>query len=175
MKGIHWVRAVLLLQVLFFLGWTAKEEAKRHNASTVILETLPVDPRDLLAGKYMDLRYVIGQLNETQGFPSPAPAPGSRLWVKLKPLGEARVAERVIRVWKPAGCFLGAVRPLEATDGEIWVAGTCGNDGRVVYGIERYYFNETRAEELNGIRSGHVWVEAIVSRNGALAFKRLIY
>ena len=71
MNRARWFAIVVALQVLFLLGWAAYHERERASATVVLLETVPVDPRDLLRGDYMILGYKIGRV--------PAPAgPGTK-------------------------------------------------------------------------------------------------
>ena len=169
---MKWVRWTLALQVVFFLGWALSEEMKRQDAPTVVLETEPYDPRDLLAGKYMDLRYVIGDTTKLPGFPAEKIQPGAKVAVRLEPQGEARIAEKVHQVWGPVTCV--SPPPMYIGSGH-WVIGDYVGGRQVRFGIERYYFSEKNQADMNGIRSGHVWVEATISKNGQLALKRLIY
>ena len=173
---MNWLRWTLLAQVIFFLSWAGYESWRRVNAPIVILETLPVDPRDLFAGKYMQLRFAIGETKNLSGFPTVEPRLGAQIAVLLKPMEEVRIAEKVYRVWRPTACH--SPQPIfqePVLDGGRWVAGEYIGQGRVRYGVERYYFNEKRTTELSQVRSGHVWVEAVVGRDGKLALKNLLY
>jgi len=171
---MKWVRWTLALQVVFFLGWALSEEMKRQDAPTVVLETEPYDPRDLLAGKYMDLRYQAGDTSKMPGIQRDGTPVGSKVWVNLEPAGQARIAEKVYQVWKPTICSLDSI-PAPLKDRGVWITGTYVGGFRIRYGIERYYFSEKNQADMNGIRSGHVWVEATVSKKGQLSLSHLLY
>jgi uncharacterized membrane-anchored protein len=141
----------------------------------VILETLPYDPRDLFAGKYMQLRFSIGDTTNLPGFPASTSKPGCQVGVLLKPMGEMRIAEKTYPVWKAVACRIPPPDDLGDKETGYWVTGTYVGGNRVVFGIERYYFSEKREAELSQVRSGHVWVEAVVAKQGRLAMKNLLY
>ena len=51
--------AVVVLQMLFFAGWAVVEERRfvDPDSASVVVKTVPVDPRDYLSGQYMALAY----------------------------------------------------------------------------------------------------------------------
>lgn len=51
--------ATILAIVLFLLGTIYYHESILKNGEVVILETVPIDPRDLFRGEYVVLRYAI--------------------------------------------------------------------------------------------------------------------
>ena len=53
---------VLGLQTAWMLGTTARQEFVLARGRTILLETRPVDPRDLLRGDYLILRYKINDV-----------------------------------------------------------------------------------------------------------------
>jgi uncharacterized membrane-anchored protein len=60
MKKVIFIASTLLVFAAFNYGIFQKEEIKA-NGETVLLELAPVDPRSLIQGDYMQLRYAIEQ------------------------------------------------------------------------------------------------------------------
>ncbi len=162
MNRARWFAIVVALQVLFLLGWAAYHERERASATVVLLETVPVDPRDLLRGDYMILGYKIGRV--------PAPAgPGTKeygtpIWVTLRPNG--RFHEVADASWaEPEHPAAGGIvvrgrvisRPTEATL-------------RVEYGIEKYFVPEGKGSP----RFREMVVEATVTASRRLAIRRVL-
>ena len=58
MKKTIFIASTLLVFAAFNYGIFQKEEIKA-NGETVLLELAPVDPRSLMQGDYMRLRYAI--------------------------------------------------------------------------------------------------------------------
>lgn len=151
-KALH---LVLLLQSCFLLGATALNEFRREHGTAVLLETVPVDPRDLLRGDYITLRYKISDL-ELQKLDQPLSAfkPGSSVYVLLEKEGEFYSARAA------------SLSPVTASPGQVLIKGTCVANWdatrlHVLYGIERYYVAEGK-----GNPSGKVTVEAALSPKG---------
>ena len=77
---------VVGLQVALLVGWAGYHEWNRPTAPTILLETVPVAPRDLLRGDYMILSYKISRV------PAPptggdAGTRGRGIWVTLRQSG----------------------------------------------------------------------------------------
>lgn len=170
----NWIRWTLLAQALFFAGWAGVEEWKRNSAPVILLETMPVDPRDLFAGQYMALRYRIGQVDHLPGFPQEKPYGGVKIAVLLKPSGTVNVGGKGHQLWGAVQCQVQPPEDLGTGDG-LWVRGEWVSSNNVIFGIERYYFSEKRKVELNSVNTGHVYVEAKVMKGGKLALKDLVY
>lgn len=170
----NWVRWTLLAQVLFFTGWAGWQEWVKTSAPLVYLETLPVDPRDLLSGQYLQLRYRIGMVDTLPGFPSPAPSGPTPVAVLLKPSMPVPVGGKTYTLWQAVQCQVPPPESLDTPQG-LWVVGTRISVNNTLFGIEHYYFNEKRAAELSQIRSGKIYVEAGVGKDGRLVLRNLIY
>ena len=52
---------LLALQSAWVIGTIAIQETRLRRAATVLLETAPVDPRDLVRGDYVILNYKISR------------------------------------------------------------------------------------------------------------------
>lgn len=86
MNRARWFALVVGLQVALLVGWAGYHEWNRTTAPTILLETVPVDPRDLLRGDYMILSYKISRV------PAPptggdAGTRGREIWVTLRQSG----------------------------------------------------------------------------------------
>ncbi|MEO6052841.1 MAG: GDYXXLXY domain-containing protein, partial [Chthoniobacterales bacterium] len=81
--------AVLLIQTTFFIALFAWHQTGL-SAPSVLLRTVPVDPRDLLRGDYMILRYEVGKPAEIASL-----AEDQILFSVLKPDGKFFILDRV--------------------------------------------------------------------------------
>ena len=145
-----------------------------REGTEVMLQTRPVDPRDLLRGDYVALGYDISTVQA--GALAGTPAHSDVVLVKLAP--------------KPDG-FYGAVsahaEPVPLAPGEVLIRGRtaygtrCG-DGhayceslQVDYGLERYFVPEGEGRVIEEARGKQrVAVVAAVNASGHAAIKRLL-
>ncbi len=123
--------AWVCLQVLFFVGWALREESKLGAGvgHSILVRTVPLDPRDFLRGQYMRLAYEWTSV-ELAGLPEPPPQ-GSEVWVVLGPDGEFHVPLRA-----------GRERPVLASPAEVALRGLVGDGERLEFGIEKYFVPE---------------------------------
>ena len=163
------LRLVLAAQLALFAVWGGWLLTSHGGAAEVWLDTQPVDPRDLLAGHFVALRYPIAVphgVNCPETIDSPR---GTTVWVRVAPTGEARAtSEGPVAIATSAEC-----RPAapDAATGETWLAGEMG-DGGIVYGIERFYVPETSA--LRTARSGDVVAKVAVNGRGSARIVDLV-
>ena len=156
--------AVVALQVLFLVGLVAYKETTLRSGREVVLQTLPVDPRDPFRGDFLILRYVISTL-PTRAIESDGPfATGDVVYVRLQ--DRQPVADAV------------GVRRASAQDWDLFMRGTVTGvqDGgqvlEVQYGIESYFVPEGKGLVLQRARD----IKAIVAvdASGRAILKRLI-
>jgi uncharacterized membrane-anchored protein len=164
MKRLHWFFAVVAAQICLLLGWAGYHEWNRQTARTILLETAPVDPRDLLRGDFMILSYKISRVPLPVGADNATP-PGREIWVLLRLNG--RFHEVTGTSW---------TRPNDP-DREVVVVRArthdrtaSGGTVRVDYGIEKYFVPEGRGRPV----FREMVVEATVSPLGDLGIKRLL-
>ncbi len=165
--NVNWMRWTMAMQVLFFVGWAGAEEYSRVDAVEFVLETRPVDPRDFLSGLYMTLGY---RFMDPEGS-----VPGGEALVRLEFEREVTVNGETWPVWRAAlksPPSLVEDRRLTAMSG--WARASV-EDGRLDYGIDRYYFSEARQEELNQLRGGQFYVLVSLGRDGTLRVQDLIW
>lgn len=157
-----WLRIGLALQLLFFAGWGARLLTSHRDAGTVWLATDPVDPRDLLSGHYVALRYPIATIADGPCRLPPHEGAGRPVWVLLEPSGEPLdTADGPVMPSTAIACRLDVPNPR---DGGVWIAGRLDADGRVVYGIERMYLSED--DPRREARSGTVVAKVALNELG---------
>lgn len=165
-RGI-WLAIIVGLQSLWLIGVAISKETNLHRATpanTVLLETIPVDPRDLLRGDYVILNYKISSMPVTMLRSTGASTlDGLTVWVALEKRDKFHeIAEA-------------SLSPLEEKPGQIIARGTLESSRwgpsttiNINYGIERYYVPEGL-----GNLDGKVTVECLVTDDRTLQIKQL--
>jgi hypothetical protein len=133
----RWLYGALAAQLLFFGGWGARLLTSHRDVAVVWLATEPVDPRDLLSGNYVALRYPIARTYCDADGTTPVP-----VWVELAPIGtEVATADGMIAVSSQTHC---RTIPPDAGEGGRWIRGTLDpHTDRITFGIERMFVAET--------------------------------
>ena len=132
--------AIVAVHAVFLLAWAGSLEWSRATATTIRLDVVERDPRDLLRGDYVTLAYRISTL-PPGALPTGSVPPGGRVWVALAPDGET---------WRVAAAAP-TREALALGPGQRLIAGTLGRGGaQVVYGIERYYVPEGKGTPPRG-------------------------
>jgi uncharacterized membrane-anchored protein len=152
---------VLILQTAWILGTTFVQERGLASGTVVLLETRPVDPRDLLRGDYITLNYKISDVSlsafappRTNGLP-----PGVTVYVALERRGDFyEVAEA-------------STEPITAANGQVMLRGRTqawwnGASVHLEYGLERFYVHEG-----TGNPRGKINVQAAVPASGRAQIK----
>ena len=132
---------VLALQAAWVIGTVFVHERGLASGVTILLETRPVDPRDLLRGDYVILSYPISEIPESQFEPTVTNlAPGQEVYVALEKMGEFHGVKRA------------STKPIAATEDEVVLRGKISPRIRmrgrpftaagIDYGLERYYVGE---------------------------------
>ena len=153
--------AVVALQAAWVITTIARQEMLLRSGTVVLLETVPVDPRDLLRGDYVILNYKFSLLPAPLFDQAPPDASGGLpVFVRLEKRGQFHEA------------VAASMSPLDGDAGHPVLRGTISNrfgrgDGTVntvpvAYGLERYYVREG-----TGRPTGKITVEAVVSPSGA--------
>ncbi len=138
---------VLGLQAAALVTTSVRHELALRQGTLILLDTQPVDPRDLLRGDFVILRYAIGDLPTDRFEPALDPdaplRPGAKIWVELGPEPDGPF-HRVIAA---------SLAPREPAPGQVVLVGTVESGPnqtprrspaavRVAYGLERYYVRE---------------------------------
>lgn len=136
-----WLRGALAAQLAFFGVWGALLLTSHRDVEVVWLATEPVDPRDLLSGHYVALRFTIATPDKA-GCALPPAGTSHRVWVQLAPVGETVATDEGWQaISEPVAC---RTTPPPDPGGQVWIAGEIGAaaGGGIVYGIERFYVPE---------------------------------
>ncbi|AFZ43092.1 hypothetical protein PCC7418_0878 [Halothece sp. PCC 7418] len=128
------------------------------TGQTVILQTVPVDPYDLLRGYSQTLRYEISPLARVQDLPGwetvvrqthrldeTLPPDGTTVYVILQ------APETDNQTSPPPPWRAIAIRhqpPVDLPDNQVAIQGEL-NDNWVNYGLEQYYFPEAQRDKIN--------------------------
>jgi uncharacterized membrane-anchored protein len=161
---------VLALQAAWIVATVAVQETRLHSGTIVLLETAPVDPRDLLRGDYVILNYKISTVPAALfpgGLTKETP-PGTPVFVRLEKRGKFHEIESA------------SLEPIQSDSdhpvlrGKVsarWGRGPDTNANRSLpleYGLERFYVREGA-----GNPQGKLTVAASVSRSGAAAIRQV--
>lgn len=142
--------ALLGLQILVLTGLYGYH-ASGLGAPTVLLETVPVDPRDLLRGDYIILGYKIGVL--------PDKTPDGESW---------REGETVYVALRQNGAFWETdyISQYDPEEGR-YIRGIVRN-GRIVFDLEKYFVPEGK-----GRPPGKITVDVALRPDGRAQIKQL--
>jgi uncharacterized membrane-anchored protein len=122
------------LQVLFFAAWAGQEQARLASGASILVKVVPVDPRDLLRGQYLNLGYEfsrpwdssVGRVNLPSGTP---------VWVVLQREGVFHVPKRLL-----------LEHPAVLDSDAVVIAGRSRGVGRFgawyEFGVEQYFVHE---------------------------------
>lgn len=151
---------IVLFQILILVGLMGFNEANLAFGKSVVLQTAPVDPRDIFRGDYVVLRYEISTLSNIHV--SRIFKEGDKAYVRLEQRGDVWEATNIWHVpreeWAP------------------FIAGKVTNvrDNRITmkYGIEAYFVPEGKGREIE--RAEDIKVRVSVDRSGIAIIKNLI-
>ena len=159
--------AIVAAQALFLLTWAGYHEWVRRSAPIIVLKGRPVDPRDLLRGDYMTMRYDISevQLGGAKPGANNAADAGRDVWVLLVQRDRYHVVAVASR------------EPLTPKPGQLLVRGQLGygwrgaaNSSHVEYGIERFFVPEGKGTPQFKLME----IEVAVSPAHRLYIKRVL-
>ncbi len=167
MRNTKWLWAVVAAQALFLLGWAGWHELVRQTAPTILLNTRPVDPRDVLRGDFMILNYDISRHPAPAGWPA---ASSATVFVLFKVVDRHAVIDEIRRDAPPPGeTRLWA--EANVTDEETWLRGPSeARQLRLAYGIEEFFVPEGKGTP----RFKTLEVEAAVSPAHRLQIRRVL-
>lgn len=158
---------ILTLQSAWILGTTFVQERALQTGKVVLLETRPVDPRDLIRGDYLTLNYKISDVPLALFAPSRTNAPpaGKTVYVTLEPKGQFYEA------------VAASTEPVVPTDSQIvlrgrvqdWWRGPNASSVHVAYGLEQYFVREGA-----GNPRGKLTVQVAVPASGQGRIKEVL-
>lgn len=171
MKALGWGRslfiAVAALQVLVILSFAGYRELLVRVGQEVVLETVPVDPRDLFRGDYVTLRYRVSSLLSCQ-----EAAVGQTVYVPISKGADGVTYEGSFARLSVSD----ALKELGLDDvflrGRV-VRGAPVQACEVEYGIESYFVPEGTGKEIERLR-GQLKVRVSVNEDGQAVIKGLI-
>ncbi|MBE8715132.1 GDYXXLXY domain-containing protein [Sphingobacterium hungaricum] len=131
----------LILLLIYFNTSIAKKEKILDDGQLVLLNLAPVDPRSLMQGDYMALRYSIGMLDYNDSIPK-------RGYIVVT-LDSTAVADRVR--------FQEDQTPLKS--GEQLIEYNALNSWNVHIGAESYFFEEGQAEKYEKAAYGGLKID----------------
>jgi uncharacterized membrane-anchored protein len=160
-----WVTALIWTGVIG--GLWAHEEYLATHGREIVLETLPVDPRDLFRGDYVVLRYGLSSYkapyHRKYNFEN-----GQTLYVTLKPDGQNWLIDSVSPAKPARGLFLQG-RISNASKEKYQEA------YEIQYGIESYFVPEGEGKKLEALREKKKLNAVInVAPGGQAKIKKLI-
>jgi len=173
-KAVLFGVAVLFQCVLLVLMVADRMQILREGRE-VTLQTQPVDPRDLLRGDYVVLRYDISQLPAGALAGKTAETRNPAVFVKLAP--NANGLYEAVSV---------SAEPVTVAAPEVLIRGrvsySCGSSVRtfcdkltIKYGLESYFVPEGEGKKLEQARNQQkLRVVAAVLPSGRAAIKRLL-
>jgi uncharacterized membrane-anchored protein len=155
---------VLLLQTAWILGTSFVQERGLASGTVVLLETQPVDPRDLLRGDFVTLNYKISDVPFTAFSPPQTNAlpPGPTVYVALEPRGD---------FYEVASASTDSLLP---TTGQVIIRGTSQaawwsqSQVHLAYGLERFFVREGA-----GNVRGKMTVQAAIPASGRAQIKNV--
>lgn len=166
------VAFIVVLQVAFFLGWSAFEQGMFDSGEPTYIrvKTMPIDPRDYLSGQYMILSYEFSasgrwnqETNKWEEFDfikeiKPSLRQGQTVWIVLRPNGELYEPVRMTHE-----------KPESLLEGQVAFKGRYVYHNRFEYGIEKYFFQEGKKEP----KLEDVTVELKITPRGLARVSRL--
>ncbi len=155
---------VLALQTAWILGTTIVQERVLAGGKLVLLETRPVDPRDLLRGDYVTLGYKISDVTLSPPVPTNGLPPGTTVYVALEPRGQFHEVA------------LASTNRMTAAAGQVvlkghvrsWWNSAAQHTVRLEYGLEHY-----DVREGTGNPRGKLTVQAAVPDSGQARIKQV--
>lgn len=131
----------LLLLVVVLSGYILTQEQIRNSDETTILRTMPIDPRDLLRGEYVTLRYEIARDEQVQEVVSQS---GGEKSVCIG-LIEDQVGVASVSDVYPGVC--------SSNDEGLWISGEINGRGVRFPEIEQYFVPEGTGLGIERLRS----------------------
>lgn len=152
-----YVYLILCFWFILILGFIAKQEFTIQTGREVLLETIPVDPRDLLRGDYVILNYKIAQipLNYSDF------AENETVYVALNPDKKNIAHISDITKEKPCGLYLKGKTCKCQTSIPFYRSGRC-----ISYGIESYFVKEGHGRKLERDLRDGVLVKVVIDKYG---------
>ncbi|MEL6777684.1 MAG: GDYXXLXY domain-containing protein [Cyanobacteria bacterium J06597_16] len=144
--------AVMLIQSALIVAVPFKSAVTYHTGQTVTLQTVPVDPYDLLRGYSQTLSFDISQEETLRSLPNAEAvlsekATNPELYVTLEaPTAADQAASEVPLPWHPVA--VSNDFPEGLADNQVALRGRY-NGWQIEYGLETYYMPESQRDGIN--------------------------
>lgn len=156
--------AAAAFQLLILAGMVAGATMMRHGADRILVQVVPLDPRDMFRGEYVTLSYAFSRVpaGGVEGLPGPYTEANRFEWidrpvfVALTPIAgrEGRYASGQPSVTPPPR-------------GVPFLQGTIKSAWEIDYGIETFYVQEGGGPPYEEAAREHkLWAELVVNRYG---------
>ena len=143
----------LLIQLALIVSVPAQAVYTYVTGKTVILQTMPVDPYDLLRGYYQTLSYEISDRDTLKSLPGWQEIAGESDWLPRNTMiyvtleqPNAQSTSELPSAWKPIQISL--EKPENLAENQIAIRGE-SQGWNIKYGVERYYMPEDQREQIN--------------------------
>jgi uncharacterized membrane-anchored protein len=146
----------LSLQILIILGLPAQAIYTYYTGKTVVLQTMPVDPYDLLRGYSQTLSYDISRISDLEKLSGwntlnknkneSNLTDGTKLYVILEAPQVSASVSKPPQPWKAVA--VSRERPKNLPSDRIALEGIYRYSS-IDYGLERYYLPENRVKDIN--------------------------
>jgi uncharacterized membrane-anchored protein len=137
----------LICQAAFIVAVPAQDAYTYATGRTIVLQTEPVDPYDLLRGYSQTLGYDISNPNNLKKLPGGnliQQGQLDRFYIVLQAPAENNA--KPPKPWKPVR--VSAERPQNLPDNQVALQAN-HNGWRLVYGLETYYMPEDQRNSIN--------------------------
>jgi len=150
--------------LLILIGFVGYKEYTLRTGTIVVLQTIPVDPRDLFRGDYVKLRYKISSIDLTSlGQLDHKFKVGDATYVELEIKDKYAIVTNVFAQPIKDKLFLkGEVRSVAA------------NNLTVEYGIESYFVPENQGKMIESQIGKDVCVRVAIDSFGNAVIKELL-
>ena len=141
----------LIFQSALILAVPAQAVYTLLSGRTIILQTVPVDPYDLLRGYSQTLRYDISSIDNLKGLPGwdsnvSNLEPGMQFYLILEAPNLAKSNLERPQPWKAVA--VSRDRPSDLSPNQVALEGRT-NYNWIDYGLETYYIPEDQRNEIN--------------------------
>ncbi len=136
----------LLIQAGLLFAIPAQSAYTYLTGKTVILQTVPVDPYNILTGYYVTLNYDISTQNTLEKLPDSKNIleDGNSFYVILQE--EKSTDEKIPKAWKPVR--LSKTLPSSLPNNQVALKGEY-KYGSIKYGLEKYNIPEDQRNQIN--------------------------
>lgn len=147
-SNFSWWRFLIpfCIQLSIILIVPARSAYTYNFGKSAVVQTVPVDPYDLLRGYSQTLTYDISRTSDLKKFPGGDDLVKEEIFYVILELdlAEAKLPpspSKVIKITKKM--------PQDLTQGQVALKGKVTKYGRVNYGLETYYMPESQRSKIN--------------------------